>query len=128
MVSVAASVAMTALAVPVQAASGAAGPVSTTPASGTPQLAPSGSVEQVRQLVECGGTMYAVGSFTKIKKGQTTYPVSNIFSFRATAPYTVTGWFPAVNGTVNTIAFNGGNCADAYIGGAFTSVGSTPVE
>jgi hypothetical protein len=127
-VSVAASVAMTALAVPVQAASGAAGPVSTTPASGTPQLAPSGSVEQVRQLVQCGGTMYAVGSFTKIKKGQTTYPVSNIFSFRATAPYTVTGWFPAVNGTVNTIAFNGGNCADAYIGGAFTSVGSTAVS
>ena len=37
-------------------------------------------------------------------------------------PFTVTSWTPGVNGTVNTIAFNGGDCADAYIGGQFTSV------
>jgi hypothetical protein len=126
--SVAASIGTTALAVPVQARSASAGPVSTAPASGTPQLAPSGSVEQVRQLVQCGGTMYAVGSFTEIKQGQTTYRVSNVFSFSATSPYKVTGWFPSVNGKVNTIAFNGGNCADAYIGGTFTSIGGTAVS
>jgi len=42
--------------------------------------------EQVRQIVQCGGTMYAVGSFTTIKKGSTIYTRSNIFSFSATAP------------------------------------------
>jgi hypothetical protein len=126
--SVAASIGMTALAVPVQAGPAPAGPVSATPAPGTPQLAASGSVEQVRQLVQCGGTMYAAGKFTRIKQGQTTYQVNNILSFEATAPYQVTGWFPAVNGEVNTIAFNGGNCSDAYIGGAFTSVGGTAVS
>jgi hypothetical protein len=126
--SVAASIGATALAVPVQAQSAPVGPVSTKPASGTPQLAPSGSVEQVRQLVQCGATMYAVGSFTEIKQGTTTYRVNNVFSFSATSPYTLTKWFPNVNGKVNTIAFSGGNCADAYIGGKFTSVGGTPVS
>jgi hypothetical protein len=48
-------------------ATAATGPVSSTPAAGTPQLATTGTTEQVRQLVQCGGTMYAVGSFTSIK-------------------------------------------------------------
>ena len=72
------------LAAPALAASG---PVSTHPALGTPQLAPTGSNEQVRQLVQCGGTMYAVGKFTSIKQGSTTYSRNNAFSFSATAPY-----------------------------------------
>lgn len=72
--------------------------------------------------------MYAVGTFTSIKKGSTTYARNNIFSFRATAPYTVNSWDPNVNGVVNTIAFNGGNCADAYIGGKFTTVHGTTVK
>src|SRR6185437_8804878 len=42
-------------------ASAQTGPVSPVPATGTPALAPTGVTEQVRQLVECGGTMYAVG-------------------------------------------------------------------
>jgi len=50
------------------------------------------------------------------------------FQLSDTAPYTVTSWDPNVNGEVNTIAFNGGNCADAYIGGKFTMVGSTAVK
>src|ERR1700727_2128998 len=102
------------------------GPVTANPAA-TPQLNATGSVEQVRQLVQCGSTMYAVGTFTSIKKGSTTYARNNAFSFSATAPYTVTSWNPNVNGIVNTVAFNGTNCADAYLGGKFTSVNGTKV-
>jgi hypothetical protein len=104
-----------------------AGPVSPTPVAGTPTLAPTGTTEQVRQLVDCGGTMYAVGSFTAINWNGTTYTRNNIFSFADTAPFTVTSWAPNVNGEVNSIAFNGGTCADAYIGGQFTSVNGTTV-
>jgi hypothetical protein len=81
--------------------------------------------------VQCGGTMYAVGSFTKIRQGAggTVYTRNNVVSFSATAPFTVTSWAPSVNGTVNTIAFNGTNCSTAYIGGKFTSVnGSSAVN
>jgi hypothetical protein len=100
----------------------AGGPVSTHPASGTPALAPTGSTEQVRQLVQCGGTMYAVGSFTSIKQGSTTFSRHNAFSFSATAPYKVTSWNPNVSGKVNTIAFNGTGCHNAYLGGKFSFV------
>ena len=86
-----------------------AGVVSATPAAGTPQLASTGTTQQIRQLVQCGGTMYAVGSFTQIKKGATTYARNNAFSFSATAPFTVTSWNPNVNGIVNSIAFNSGS-------------------
>ena len=110
-------------------AGAATGPVSATPASGTPELATTGTTtEQIRQLVDCGGTMYAVGTFTSIGQGASTFTRNNVFSFSDTAPYTVTSWNPNVNGEVNTIAFNGGNCADAYIGGKFTTVGSTAVK
>jgi hypothetical protein len=33
-----------------------------------------------------------------------------------------------VNGEINSIAFNGTNCSDAYIGGQFTSVNGTPAS
>src|SRR6516165_5419495 len=80
------------------------GPVSPTPDTGTPALAPSGSTEQVRQLVQCGSTMYAVGNFTQISQNGTTSTHDNIFSFSATAPYTITSWTPSTNGTVDSIA------------------------
>jgi hypothetical protein len=98
--------------------------VSSKPASGTPQLYPNGTTEQVRQLVQCGRKMYAVGTFTKIQQGSSgpVYTRDNIFSFSATSPFTITSWAPNVNGTVNTIAFNGTDCSTAYIGGNFTSV------
>src|SRR5215467_2091138 len=92
----------------------AAASVSLKPASGTPQLAPNGSTEQVRQLVQCGGTMYGVGKFTRIQQGSTVFTRNNIVSFSATAPFTVSSWAPNVNGTVNTIAFNGSDCSTAY--------------
>lgn len=107
---------------------GLAGPafasVSSTPASGTPQLYPNGTTEMVRQLVQCGGRMYAVGTFTQIQQGASgpVYTRNNIFSFSATSPFTITSWAPTVNGTVNTIAFNGTGCSTAYIGGKFSSV------
>jgi hypothetical protein len=103
-----------------------AGPVTAIPAN-TPQLNATGAVEQVRQLVQCGGTMYAVGTFTSVKHNSTVTAVNNIFSFSATAPYNLTSWFPDVNGIVNSIAFDGTNCTDAYIGGKFTAVDGTKV-
>jgi hypothetical protein len=112
------------LALPAQAATG---PVSSTPAVGTPQLATTGSTEQVRQLAQCGGTMYAVGSFTSIKPFSTTNTRNNAFSFAAASPFAVTSWNPNVNGVVNSIAFSS-NCSVAYLGGKFTSVNGTAVE
>src|SRR5712692_814842 len=119
------AVAVLGLAAPALAA---AGPVSTHPASGTPELALTGTVEQVRQLVQCGGAMYAVGSFTSIQQGGTTYRRNNAFSFSATSPYKVTSWNPNVNGKVNTVAFNGTGCNNAYLGGKFSSVHGTRVS
>jgi hypothetical protein len=105
------------------------GPVSAKPAGGTPQLARTrNTTEVVRQLVQCGGTMYAVGSFTKIKQNGTVYRRSSIFSFSASSPFSVTSWNPDVIGRVNSITFSGGDCADAYIGGMFTSVHGTRVS
>ena len=111
-------------ALPAQAATG---PVSSTPASGTPQLNTTGTTEQVRQLAQCGGTMYAVGSFTSIKRFSTVYTRNNAFSFGATSPYKVTTWDPNVNGVVNSIAFSA-DCSVAYLGGKFSSVNGTAVK
>jgi hypothetical protein len=107
--------------------------VSATPASNTPHLKATNDnpTQQIRQLVQCGNTMYAVGSFTQIVKGSTSYTRTDAFSFQATSPYTVTSWAPQITGSgavVNSIAFNGGNCADAYIGGVFSSVNGTTVK
>jgi len=123
-----AGIAASALCLSVAPALGATGPVSPTPVAGTPTLVPNGTTEEIRQVADCGGTMYAVGTFTSIGQGGTTFTRNNIFSFSDTAPFTVTSWDPNVNGTVNTIAFNNGNCATAYIGGQFTSVGGTAVK
>jgi hypothetical protein len=102
---------------------------STTPASGTPAFPTVTSrVEQVRQLVQCGGTMYAVGSFSVVGQGGSTFHRANAFSFRATAPYTMTSWNPRANGQVNTLAFNGPNCSQAYLGGRFSSVHGTRAQ
>ena len=120
----AAVLAATWAAVPAQAATG---PVSSTPASGTPQLNTTGTTEQVRQLAQCGGTMYAVGTFTSIKRFSTVYARNNAFSFAATSPFQVTSWNPNVNGIVNSIAFNS-SCTVAYLGGQFSSVNGTAVK
>ena len=97
------------------------GQVSPAPAQGTPALAPTGQTEQIRQLVQCGQTMFAVGTFTEISQAGVTSPRSNVFSFSATAPFAITSWMPSVNGTVDSIALNS-SCTHAYIGGSFTKV------
>ena len=102
-------------------ASAQTGPVSPAPGTGTPALAPTGVTEQVRQLVECGGNMYAVGSFTQISQGGVTYTRDNVFSFSAAAPFGITSWAPSTNGTVNSIQLTA-DCSHAYIGGSFTQV------
>jgi hypothetical protein len=121
---------------PARAASGNAagagrlttGPVSPVPQEGTPTLVDTGTTEQIRQLVQCGQNMYAVGTFTQIKQGSITYSRNNVFSFNALTPYLVNPWAPDVNGTVDTITFSGGNCADAYIGGHFSTVGGVTAK
>ena len=100
------------------------GSVSPTPANGTPQLAKAGRTEQVRKMLPCNGTMYAVGRFSSISWGGTPTPGTTSFRFRATAPFTVSSWDPDVNGTVNSIAFNN-TCSLAYLGGDFTTVHGT---
>src|SRR5690348_8033042 len=83
------------------------GPVSTTPASGTPALVPTTSANVVvRQLVQCGGIMYAVGKFSQVTWNGQTYTRNNAFSFSASAPYTMSTWDPNVNGEVNSIALS----------------------
>jgi hypothetical protein len=108
-------------------ASSASASVKTSPGA-TPQLNPNGTVEVVRQIAQCGNTMFAVGAFTSIKNhGGTVFARNNAFSFDATT-FAVTGWNPNVNGQVNSIAFPNGDCGHAYIGGKFTAVGSTQVS
>lgn len=113
-----------------------AGVVSASPVTTTPHLpATTATTQQIRQLVQCGGTMYAVGTFTQIVKGSTKYARTDIFSFKATSPYTVTSWAPRVTGStkadasgsdaINTIAFNGTDCSHAYVGGNFTKINGT---
>jgi hypothetical protein len=111
------------------AARAAGGIVSARPAVGTPQLHQTGNTtEVVRQLVQCKRTMYAVGSFTSIEQDGRIYNRSGVFSFSATAPFRVTSWNPGINGKVNSITFSARHCADAYIGGKFTSVHGTAVH
>jgi hypothetical protein len=107
------------------------GVVSATPVTDTPHLKTTADnpTQQIRQLVQCGSTMYAVGYFTTIVRQSSTYTRSDIVSFSAAAPYTVTSLAPTVVGSdINSITFSGGNCADAYIGGDFTSVNGTSVK
>ncbi len=101
-----------------------------TPVTGTPAFDPTNDkpVEQIRQLAECGGTMYAVGAFSQILQGGNTYTRANIFSFSATQPYTVTSFAPVVKGKVDSIAFEPGKCTNAYIGGQFSSVNGIRVK
>ena len=53
------------------------------PARGTPAFPPvTQDVEQVRQLVQCGSRMYAVGRFSQVKWHGRTFTRNNAFSFR----------------------------------------------
>jgi hypothetical protein len=100
------------------------GPVSPTPATGTPALVHTGSsstFQNVGQIVQCGDTMYAVGNFSEVSQNGTTYTRDNIVSFSATPPFTITSWTPSTNGPVESIALTS-DCTHAYIGGEFSEV------
>ena len=98
-----------------------AGPVSTVPAAWTPHLQyNSPNTQIVRQLAQCGNTMYAVGQITTIKRYSVTATRFNAFSFNATTG-AISSWAPNVNGVVNSIALSA-NCSTAYLGGKFTTV------
>jgi hypothetical protein len=95
---------------------------------GTPHFpATSHRTEQVRQLVQCGGTIYAAGTFREIigysarRHVLVTFHRRNAFSFQATRPFAVSGWDPNVNGEVNSIALDS-RCRTAYLGGSFSRV------
>jgi hypothetical protein len=94
------------------------------PLAGTPHFpVTTPTTEQVRQLVQCGDTMYAVGRFSVIEQGKRRYARHNAFGFRASPPFTLTSWNPDVAGEVNSITFVQGRCGRAYIGGRFDAVG-----
>jgi hypothetical protein len=106
----------------------AAGTPSRRPARGTPAFPPvTPDVQQVRQLVQCGSRMYAVGRFSQVKWHGRTFTRNNAFSFKATAPFSMTGWNPDADGEVNSIAFSGG-CGSAFLGGSFHSVHGTQAK
>ena len=107
---------------------GTAGAAVTGSPPATPQLATSGtdgSIEQVRQIAQCGDTMYAVGRFTAVKNGGTVGVITrnNAFAFSALAGdrYRVTAFDPNVDGTVNTVAC--GTDGSVLLGGRFTTAG-----
>jgi hypothetical protein len=105
--------------------------VSTTSAA-TPQLGNSGtdgSIEQVRQIVQCGGTMYAVGLFSRVKNpnSATLITRNNAFAFPAAGTRNVSAWNPNVNGRVDTVAC-GTDSTYVLLGGSFTSVNGTAVR
>lgn len=94
------------------------------PVVGTPHFpAVTDGTEQIRQLLQCGATMYAVGNFATVIQGKRTFIRHNAFSFAATAPFRLTGWQPDVHGQVNSITFARGDCGIAYLGGSFSAIG-----
>jgi hypothetical protein len=105
------------------------GHVSSKPAAWTPSIATSGldgTVETVRQIVQCGATMYAVGTFTSIVQNGVTYARNNAFSFSATTG-AMTSWNPGPNGTVNSVALSS-DCSTAYVGGLFSTISGHAVK
>jgi hypothetical protein len=116
---VTAGVAALALAAAAPAAA-AAGPVKSTPVTWTPHLLTSPVDQVVNQLVQCGSTMYAVGTVSNIGQGANTYTRGNGFSFNATTG-AMTSWDPKANGNIHSIALSP-DCATAYIGGSFTAI------
>jgi hypothetical protein len=113
----------------VAGASVSSSPPATPQVGGSRTSGTDGSIEVVRQIVQCGGTMYAVGQFTQVRNPNSSTAISrnNAFAFSATAPFNVTGWNPNVNGRVDTVAC-GGDGSYVLLGGTFTSVHGTAVR
>ena len=117
---------------PAGAASSTTRVVGSVPATYTPWLLQSAPGQQVRQIAQCGGRMYAVGKIRLVGQGGLasdgtpvhTYHRGNAISFSATTG-AVTHWNPKVRGEINSIAFSK-DCKTAYLGGKFTKVHGMP--
>jgi hypothetical protein len=93
--------------------------VSAIPAANMPYVTSTNST--VRQIVQCGNTMYAVGSFSTVAAANAGVQTRhNAFSFNATTG-SISAWNPNTNGEVNSIAVSA-DCATAYLGGSFSTV------
>ena len=104
------------------------GPVSRPPRSTRPQLANTGTTS--RSARWCSAATRSTRSAASPRSSGSEPPTPATTSSASTppSPYQVTTWDPNVNGEVNSIGFNGSDCSHAYIGGSFTSVGSTAVH
>lgn len=122
--SVAATAVLGVLVAPLLGSGSAAGAVRATAAPWTPRILTAKAV--VRQLVQCGPNMYAVGHFGKIGQGGHRYLRRNAFSFSARTG-AVTSWNPRVHGKVDSIAL-GPRCHTAFLGGKFDAIGGTSVH
>jgi hypothetical protein len=75
----------------------------------------------VRQIVQCGNTMFVVGAFSTVgATNKATVTRHNAFSFNATTG-ALSSWNPNPNSTVDSIAVSP-DCTTAYLGGAFTTI------
>src|SRR6266705_1964447 len=115
LVSIAGTLAVTVAGSPVPALADQHSTVSAVPASGTPQLAPNGTVEQVRQIVQCGSRMYAVGSFTRVHGRRAT----NIVKVNTTTGAVRRRFARHAGRTVETIVVHGRH---VLTGGFFKSI------
>ncbi|MGI8879716.1 MAG: hypothetical protein ACR2KJ_04235 [Jatrophihabitans sp.] len=99
--------------------------VSENPVDWTPNVVSANAT--VEQLVQCGSTMYAVGTFTSVARpGGAKVTRNNAFSFSATTG-AITSWDPNANGAVHSIALSS-DCSAAYLVGSFTSVKGTTAK
>ena len=115
-----------------------AGMVSSAPASGTPHLKPTDDNPPSRSASSCSAaTRCTPWALSRTSRGQhDLHPPQHLQLQRDQAVHgdelgarcgRHDGTTSDVSDTLNTIAFVNGNCADAYIGGKFTSVNGTTV-
>jgi hypothetical protein len=100
--------------------------VGAVPAGYTPWLLKTVPDQYVRQIAQCGDTMYAVGTISAIGQGSSTYTRGNAFSFSATTGE-VTAWDPQVNGQIKSVATSP-DCSTVYLGGIFSTVRGVPAD
>jgi hypothetical protein len=99
--------------------------VSTNPANWTPQVVSADAT--VRQIVQCGSMMYAVGTFSQVAQpGGGKITRNNAFSFNATTGV-ISSWNPNATATVYGVALSS-DCSSVYLAGSFSAVGGAYAE
>ena len=101
--------------------------VSSSAAPNTPYMVNNGFTANTMMIRQCGSQMWAVGKFSSIgSPGHSAVTRNNIVAFDQ-ATGAIAAVDPNVNGQVDTITFSP-DCTSAYIGGTFTTVGTTTVK